>query len=174
LPPSIRYEDNIVYPSLRGEAAKGGVISVESAKELIINFNCLGVAKKTTLMLTFEIPKHLDITLYIDKECGKDSLIDKIGEEIVKEEENLGILKFLGFIFCIVIVAIATKTLYNVARGDNFLDALPIGKSLLSRALFKVPYTLIYIGRSTITRRRSTRRRRRRKQSIWITQLTAT
>lgn len=74
-PPYISYDDNLVYPVLTEEAAKGGRINTTHAQKLTIEFNCLGIEMKNTLILHIKIPLHSPINLYIDKECSKGNLL---------------------------------------------------------------------------------------------------
>ncbi len=69
--PRLRYDDQVVYPVLKGEAAKGGLLNVTVPQQLSIEFNCLGVEKKTSLVLTLEFAVHSPIVLYFDKDCSK-------------------------------------------------------------------------------------------------------
>ncbi len=70
-PPYISYDDSVVYPVLKDEAAMGGPLNSTTPQKLIIDFNCLGVQVKTTMILHIEIPLHSPVKLYIDKECSK-------------------------------------------------------------------------------------------------------
>ena len=61
----------MVYPSLKGEAAKGGVLNTTRPQQISIDFNCLGIEAKTSFVLIINIPLFEPVTLYFDKECGK-------------------------------------------------------------------------------------------------------
>ena len=71
------YDDAVVYPTVKGSAASGGRVGIHIYKEVVLEFNCLGVEQSTNLTLQINIPLHLPIILYIDKECsrGKEHLI---------------------------------------------------------------------------------------------------
>ncbi len=46
-------------------------MDVYSKGVAVIDFNCLGVEQRTTLVLHITIPMYKPIELYIDKECSK-------------------------------------------------------------------------------------------------------
>lgn len=80
-PPYVSYDENLVYPVLIEEAAKGGALNISHTQKLTIEFNCMGVEVKNTLILHIKIPLHSPIDLYIDKECSK-------GNEKFKKNRN--------------------------------------------------------------------------------------
>lgn len=67
----LKYDEAILYPSLQEDAAKGGSLNTTAARKIKIDFNCLGIEVITSLVLTIDIPLHLPVVLYIDKECSK-------------------------------------------------------------------------------------------------------
>jgi len=76
------YDENFVYPSLKGDGAKQNLLDIYSKKTLKLNFNCLGIEGTTTLMLKFDLIIYQPIILYINKQCGKG--IFNINVETIK------------------------------------------------------------------------------------------
>jgi len=141
-PPKIQYDENLLYPRFKGEASKGGLLNTTQAQELIIEFGCLGIQGKTQVIITIEITMHKPIILYMDKECSKETLIDKIEEIVVKEEESFGILKFIGYVILIGGIIFTVITAVNLNSGKKLVDSVPIGGQLLAKILCLVFFNI--------------------------------
>jgi len=132
-PPFISYDENIVYPVIKDEAAKGGSLNITTSKKLTVDFNCLGIEAKTMLILNIDIPFSAPIQIYLEKECSKETLIDKIEESIVSEEENYGILKFMAMFILLCAILFTLVTCYNMSQGKNLTSSVPFGGMVFGR-----------------------------------------
>jgi hypothetical protein len=67
-----------VYPSVKGSSAAGGYLDVHNTKELIFEFNCLGIEQKTNITLQINLLLHTPIKLFIEKECSKGIFLQNL------------------------------------------------------------------------------------------------
>ena len=132
-PPFVSYDDKVIYPVLKEEGAKGGVLNTTHPKQLMMDFNCLGIEGKTTIVLHILTPLHSPIQLLIDKECSKETLLDKIEENIIDEEEQYGFLKLICMTIFILAILYSILTCYNMYNGKPFAEAVPCGKSCIEQ-----------------------------------------
>jgi hypothetical protein len=82
-PPYVYYDEQIVYPVLKEEAALGRPLNVSHSQKLTIEFNCLGIAARNTLILYIKVPMHKPIQLLIDKECSKGTSLLTLHRDFV-------------------------------------------------------------------------------------------
>jgi hypothetical protein len=93
----------------------------------------LGIEVKNTLILHIKIPLHSTVDLYIDKECSKETLIDRIQEVIIEEEEEYGLFKFFGICLFFTVVIYGGITCYNMKKGLPFIQAVPCGSDCITK-----------------------------------------
>jgi len=131
----VYYDKNIIYPVVKGEGSRTSSITVDSPKKLSIDFNCLGVEVKTTIVLYVEIPYYQTVRIVIEKECSKEGFIDKLAERIVSEEERFGILKLMAMFVTLLVILYMGITCYNLYRGKKLVRAVPCGGGFISRCI---------------------------------------
>ncbi len=62
-----------------------------------------------------------------------ETIVDKLEEKIVAEEESVGIFRFLGWALVLALVVFAGITLFNMSRGKSLAEAMPCGGSCIAR-----------------------------------------
>lgn len=130
--PYIYYDKNILYPVLKDEGARTGSITIDTPKKLTIDFNCLGVEVRSSLVLFIEIPYYKTVKVIIEKECSKEGLLDRLAEKVVAEEERFGILKILGMCLAVLFIFYLGITCYNLSKGKKLAQAVPCGGRLFA------------------------------------------
>lgn len=133
--PYVYYDKNVLYPVVKGEGAHTSSITVDSPKKLAIDFNCLGVDIRTTIILYIEILYYQTVKVVIEKECSKEGFIDKLAEKVVAEEEKFGILKIMTMCILLLLILYVGITCYNLYKGKKLAVAVPCGGKLISRCL---------------------------------------
>ena len=82
-------DDNLIYPNLFGEIARGENITTEIST-LDIIFQCMGIKALAKLRITINMEFHRGFSFPIEKMCNKGSKLDKIEEFVVAEEMKYG------------------------------------------------------------------------------------
>ena len=62
-----------------------------------------------------------------------ETLLDRIEESIVDEEEQYGIIKLIFMVLFILIILYGILTFYNVCKGKSLVEAVPCGKSCIEQ-----------------------------------------
>lgn len=117
----------MVYPVLKDDGARAGAIAFGLPQKLTVEFNCLGVEIKTRLQLHIDIPLRSPVVLTIDKECSKETLVDRLAEKIVSNEKAYQAFKFGFIILTIFGLAYVVLTCNNLCKGKSLRQAVPCG-----------------------------------------------
>ncbi len=120
---------------LKDEAALGGNLNIATPKKLTIEFNCLGIAVLNAMVLHIEVPFHEPIKLFINKECSHETFLDRLEEKIVDEEEEYGVLKFLGMCLFLCGILYLAVTCYNLYQGKPLIQSVPFGSTLILKVI---------------------------------------
>lgn len=121
-----------MYPVIKEEAAVGGGISFGMPKKLTVEFNCLGIEIKTRLQLHIDIPLKSPVVLTIEKECSKETLVDRLAEKIVSNEKAYTAVKVGLVVFAVLAVAYTVFTCRNLCKGKPLSQSIPCGLCLCS------------------------------------------
>lgn len=62
-----------------------------------------------------------------------ETIIDRIQETIVEEEEEYGLFKFFGIILFFAVVIYGGITCYNMKKGLPLLQAVPCGSGCIAK-----------------------------------------
>lgn len=125
--PYIAYDETVIYPVVKDEGARTGYLDVDKVKKLVVDFNCLGTEIRTKTILTIEVPLHVPIRLYIEKECKKEDFVDlltgKMGPQGTGSEMFNAVFVCLFFF----IVVFMLVTLCNLCSGKELSKSVPCG-----------------------------------------------
>jgi hypothetical protein len=90
------------------------------------------------MLLHFDIPLRSSIILAIDKECSKETVVDRLTEKLVSNEKAYGAFKFGIIILTICGIAYAVLTCNNLCKGKSLRQAIPCGEYILDCCFSKV------------------------------------
>lgn len=101
-----------------------------SPKKFTVEFNCLGLETRTRLLVHIDIPLRSPVVLAIDKECSKETLIDRLAETIVSNEKTFGAFKVAALVSVIGGIVYMVVTCNNLCKGKSLRQSIPCGGCL--------------------------------------------
>eukprot|EP00826_Nyctotherus_ovalis_P038308 TRINITY_DN3582_c0_g1_i9.p1 TRINITY_DN3582_c0_g1~~TRINITY_DN3582_c0_g1_i9.p1 ORF type:complete len:145 (+),score=29.96 TRINITY_DN3582_c0_g1_i9:1138-1572(+) len=84
------------------------------------------------MQLHIDIPLKSPVVMSIEKECSKETLVDRLAEKIVSNEKAYTAIKFGLIIFAVLGVAYAVFTCNNLCKGKTLSQSIPCGTCLCS------------------------------------------
>ncbi len=124
-PPFLIYDEELVYPTVKGSAARGGYLDVHNQKEIVIEFNCLGVEGTTTVTLQINLLLHRPLRISVEKRCPKSSFVEQLETALAVEEEEFGFLRIFLMILLFVVLCFVIITICGLLSGRSIQDSLP-------------------------------------------------